>query len=139
MQRTLTLGRAAGLATGLGIAAADGLCAALVAGGFGVAADVLVVQARWLNIGAGALLTGLGLRILLVPPGATADKLSTATQRWNTVSGFLLTIFNPMALLLMAAVLTLFGVLEAGIGLRRGAMLVAGIFGGSLLWWIALV
>lgn len=139
MQRTLTLGRAAGLATGAGIAAADGLSAALVIGGFGLAADSLHTYAQWLNLGAGALLIALGLRILWVPTTIPAGRLPRAGQRWNSASGFLLTMVNPSALLLMAAALALFGFLEPAIRLPRAAVLVAGICTGSLFWWTALV
>lgn len=143
MQRTLMLGRVAGLVTGLGVATADVVIAIVVAGGFSTAADFLVAQARPLTLGAGILLVVLGIRMLRVPTGIRAGKetseISGATWRWSFLTGFLLTMANPMAVLMMIAALALMGFVESGIGLRSAVLLVAGIFSGSLLWWTALV
>jgi threonine/homoserine/homoserine lactone efflux protein len=139
MQRTLMLGRAAGLAAGLGIATADALTAALIAGGLSIAADFLVAQARPLMLAIGIILVGLGIAILWAPPVTQAIRLSSATRRWSFLTGFLLTIANPMAILMMGAALTLLGLIESDIGLVRAALLAAGVFSGSLLWWAILV
>jgi arginine exporter protein ArgO len=40
---------------------------------------------------------------------------------------------------MMGAALTLLGLIESDIGLVRAALLAAGVFSGSLLWWAILV
>jgi len=135
MQRTLTLGRAAGLVTGIGIATADALNATLIAGGFSIAADFLAAQAGLLTLAAGILLVGLGIAILRARPGTQAIKHAGATHRRSFVTGFLVTFVNPMEILMMATVLAVFGLIEPDVGLVSVVLLIAGIFSGSLLWW----
>jgi threonine/homoserine/homoserine lactone efflux protein len=139
MQRTLTLGRAAGLATGLGVAAADAFYAVLVAGGLSVAAELLMAQAPWLTFGAGICLVFLGILILRASPSAAASGTFEGTLGWSFMSGFLLTVTNPVAIVLLVAGFAVLGLAASEIDLRRGALLVAGIFLGSTLWWVTLV
>jgi putative LysE/RhtB family amino acid efflux pump len=139
MQRTLTLGRAAGLAVGLGIAVADALVAALIAGGLTVAADFLVTHTRALTLATGIVLVLLGVAILWARPKVQTQARYSPAGRHSFVIAFLLTAANPVAILMMGAALTLFGLIEPEISLLRAAMLVAGVFCGSMLWWATLV
>jgi len=139
MQRTLTMGRSAGLAAGLGIAAADALTAALIAGGLSAAADFLVAQARALTLATSIILVVLGVAILWKPPGTQTRKLSAVTHHHSFVTGFLLTVANPAAILMMGAALTLLGFIKSDLSIVRAAVLVAGVFCGSTIWWVILV
>jgi putative LysE/RhtB family amino acid efflux pump len=139
MQRTLTLGRAAGLAAGLGIAAADALVAALIAGGLTVAADFLVTHEGTLTLATGIVLILLGVAILWASPKVGTQARYPNAGHHSFVTAFLLTAANPVAILMMGAALTLFGLIEPEISLPRAAMLVAGVFCGSMLWWAILV
>jgi len=139
MQRTLTLGPAAGLAAGLGIATADALVAALIAGGLTVAAEFLLTHARALTLATGIVLVLLGVAILWAPANVHTQARYSPAGRHSFVTAFLLTVANPVAVLMMGAALTLFGLIEPEISLLRAAMLVAGVFCGSMLWWAILV
>ena len=53
-------------------------------------------------------------------------------------STFFLTLTNPMTILSFAAVLAGLGVAETGGDYASAAILVAGVFTGSALWWLIL-
>ena len=139
MHRTLTQGRVAGLATGLGIATADALYAILVVGGFNLSADSRLLEAPWAKWAAGILVLVIGFRILTAPPVKAASSVSDATIRWCAISGFFLTLTNPVAVLLLIAGFAVLGLAESTIDLVRGSLLISGIFIGSMIWWVGLV
>ena len=143
IRRTLSDGRAAGLATGLGAATADGFYGLLVAVGF-AATGLLVSYATPMAIGGGALLMWLGamsVRGFLKSRGSDepvqpASNHRTVLKSWATT--FVLTMANPMT------ILTFVGMI-AGLGAAASSSpmapywLVAGVFLGSALWWLFLV
>ncbi|MEQ9696122.1 LysE family transporter [Shimia sp. SDUM112013] len=143
IRRTLADGRAAGLATGLGAATADGLYGLLVAVGF-AASGLLLSYATPLAIGGGLLLMWLGamsVRGFLKARGSTEALHAAPTHRtllksWATT--FVLTMANPMT------ILTFVGMI-AGLGAAAASApaapywLVLGVFLGSALWWLFLV
>jgi threonine/homoserine/homoserine lactone efflux protein len=138
MQRTLARGRAAGYATGLGIATADGLYAAIAAFGLTAVSSVLVGAGLWIRLLGGLALLVIGVRTVLragVVAAAPAGEGSLIAEYTSAVA---LTIANPQTILTFAA-------LFAGAGLAsKGSWVAAsittiGIFAGSALWWVALV
>jgi putative LysE/RhtB family amino acid efflux pump len=138
MQRTVGDGFAAGLATGFGIATADALWASVVIGGVGLIEEFVLAHARWVTLAGGLLLALIGLGQLRGQGEDRAQHRFASGSR-NAVAGFLITLTNPAALLLMAAALTLFGFAEFGTTAETGVMLVLGIYTGSLAWWTLLV
>jgi threonine/homoserine/homoserine lactone efflux protein len=156
IRRTLAEGRAIGLATGLGAATADALYGAVAAFGLSTIADVLVAQRRPVGILGGALLVLLAVRGWsarrgaletrggLVTRGAseTRGALETSPDAHATLVGayattLAITIANPATILSFAAAFAGFGLVAHG---GPGAVsLVAGVFSGSLAWWLALV
>ena len=68
LRRTLARGWLHGLISGLGVATADGLYAAVAAFGVGAIATLLTGERRWLALAGGALLVALGARIVLERP-----------------------------------------------------------------------
>jgi threonine/homoserine/homoserine lactone efflux protein len=139
MHRTLTQGRAAGFATGLGIATADASYAVLVAGGFSVSAELQWIEAPWVKLAAGILVALVGLKILAAPAVQPTSGISQTTLPWCYISGFLLTLTNPASPLLLIAGFAVLDLVEPAIDLARGSLLIAGIFLGCLLWWVSLV
>ncbi|RIA00681.1 LysE family translocator [Cereibacter sphaeroides] len=137
IQRTLAHGFRAGMAGGLGTALADACYAAAAAAGFAAFAAVLDRIQLPLGIGGGLFLIWLGLK------GLTTEQPSAAAAAaprglWSTLAAtFLLTLANPATILSFAAIF-------AGLGLAReadltsGVTVVAGVFAGSMLWWILL-
>lgn len=138
IRRTLAEGRTTGLASGMGVATADGLYGAIAAFGLTAVTDLLVDQRRVLGIVGGAFLLWLAWRTLRSVPGdaaVTAGRRRGLAGAYASVLG--LTLANPMTILSFAA-------LFVGLGVTGGdptgaALLTAGVFAGSALWWVVLV
>lgn len=139
IERTLHLGLATGLATGFGVALAEASYGALVATGATLLADILAEQERALRVLGGAALALIGLRALLrARAGTPAAGNGQAVQIRAFVTAYLLTLANPTTIASFTAIF-------AGLGFSRtagtpadAAMVVTGVFLGSLLWWIVL-
>ncbi len=139
IQRTLARGLAAGVAGGLGTALADAAYAAAAAAGFATFAAVLTRISLPLGLAGGGFLLWLGWKGW---PRKTAAPLAAQAPAsrglWaTTATTFALTLTNPATILSFAAIF-------AGLGLAReanpaaAATTVAGVFTGSMLWWIFL-
>lgn len=138
IERTLRLGLATGLATGLGVALADASYGALVATGATLLSEVLAAQERSLRILGGLALAAIGLRSLLKARQDAAAGDGRAVRLKAFATAYLLTLANP-------ATIASFMAIFAGLGFSRtartpgdAAVVVTGVFLGSLLWWILL-
>jgi putative LysE/RhtB family amino acid efflux pump len=141
IRRTFAHGPLTGFATGLGAAAADtfyGMCAAL---GLGALTAVLISYASMLQVGGGILMAVLGyisLRRAAHPSTAkAANAAAPAGLLGAFASTFMLTVANPMTILSFAGILAALS--PGGAGLGGGMALVAGVFVGSVTWWLILV
>jgi len=139
-RRTLAQGRLIGLASGLGVATADGFYAAIATFGVAALTSAFIAGRRPLAVIGGVVLILLGTRILLdrrkvgeAPPAATARSLA-----WAYASTLGLTITNPATIVSFAA-------LAATLGFGTGAyavgpaVVVLGVLLGSAAWWCILV
>jgi putative LysE/RhtB family amino acid efflux pump len=137
ISRTLDRGFGAGVAGGLGTALADALYAALAAAGFATFASVLDSVALPLRLAGGAFMLWLGLRTLA--PGSPAPSARAARRdlAGTTAATFALTMANPMTILSFAALFAGLG-LASSAGPAAATLTVAGVFAGSMLWWVAL-
>jgi threonine/homoserine/homoserine lactone efflux protein len=148
MRRTIQKGMWIGFATGLGAACADGLFAAVAA--LGVAAILEFMRHYALSI---RMLGGLFLIFVAwhtwhdkpkqpdsvhLPDGIAPPKPSDAgfLSAVNALlSGYIITMTNPLTLFGTLAVVATFGNLQTRLD---ASTLVAGIFSGSTLWWLLL-
>lgn len=137
LNRTLERGFWAGVAGGLGTALADGVYALLAAAGFTALGGVLGWIALPLQVLGGLFLIYLGIKGLTPRPLAAAASVDARGLISTTVATFLLTIANPATILSFAAIFAGLG-LAAGGDDWRGALLVSGVFIGSLAWWFFL-
>ncbi len=142
IQRTLGRGARAGLATGLGIATADGTYAAIAAFGLSALSSALVAWQTPLRLVGGAVLVYLGVRAMLTQPKSAAcdspdalDGRGLAALYGSSVG---LTLTNPMTIMAFGAVFASAG-LAAQPGMATAAIATAGVASGSLAWWVALV
>lgn len=138
MRRTLVQGQLTGLLTGLGIATADGCYALTAAFGLTFISNVLIGHRIWLELIGGAFLCYLGLQIIRSRPATNAATTVQTRHLLGAYGSALgLTLTNPLTILSFAA-------LFAGLGLGNAAsygasaLLVLGVFLGSLGWWIFL-
>ncbi len=137
IRRTLAQGRAAGLLSGLGAATADAVYGSVAAFGLTVVSDLLVTHRAALGLAGGLFLVYLGVKTALARPAAGGDALAAVSAAGAYVSTFVLTLANPMTIISFAAAFTALGLVQSG-GAEGGVALVAGVFGGSALWWLAL-
>jgi threonine/homoserine/homoserine lactone efflux protein len=137
IERSLDAGLAAGLGIGLGIASADAAYGSLAAFGFSSLTGILMAHALTLRLVGSAFLIWLGWRGWRSSGGAAAARavpkgLSPARGYAAAVG---LTLTNPATILSFIAA---FGAI--GLAGRSGGAgwMVAGVFAGSALWWLAL-
>jgi putative LysE/RhtB family amino acid efflux pump len=138
IQRTLAHGWHAGLATGAGIATADGIYAGLAAFGVAAVSQFLVAWQAPLRIVGGLVLFWLGWRAIVTPPSHDAASVRDSThfaQLYTSAVG--LTLTNPMTIMAFAAIFAGAG-LVAQPGWATAVIATAGVAFGSLCWWIVL-
>lgn len=139
-KRTLTHGRRAGFASGMGAATADAIYGFIAAFGLTFIAHLLHSHQSWLRLAGGVLLCVLGIRSFFADP----CKERTAVMSGRRFAGiytstFFLTLTNPMTIFSFAAVFTAFGLAGAKGSLFTAAILIGGVFLGSGIWWLFLV
>ncbi len=137
IQRTLEKGRKSGLLSGLGAALADTLYGAVAAFSISLVIQFLIREESWIRLVGGILLMGIGVVFYCKPPKPLAAVQMRSSANSDFVSTFLLTLTNPTTVLSFLAVLALLG-----LGTQRlpwqTSSLVAGIFCGSMTWWVML-
>lgn len=140
IKRTLERGWTVGVASGVGVAAADASYGLMVAAGLS-ATGLLLAFATPMQVIGGLLIAFLGLRALKAGlneiPGRAARGGPGRGPAGAFASAYALTLTNPMTILAFAG-------LVAGLGTTSASkpaavyVLVAGVFAGSLLWWVFL-
>lgn len=136
IQRALTQGQRHGLVSGLGAASADAIYGAVAALGVSFVSTCIQeynVLIHWLG---GIALCLIGLRTFLAIPQPVSSARIGITHAGDFLSTFLLTLMNPMTILAFAAVFANAGLADCS--QSSAAVLVAGVFCGSALWWLAL-
>jgi threonine/homoserine/homoserine lactone efflux protein len=139
IERTMARGRASGYATGLGIATADSLYASIAAFGLTALTGVLTGAQGWVRLVGGAFLVYLGIRALLSKPAGRADAGSAGSAMGMFASALGLTLANPQTILAFVGIFAGAGLAVSGGGWGMPAVTVAGVFTGSLAWWVVLV
>jgi len=137
IRRTLAEGRMVGLASGLGVATADGTYGAIAAFGLGAITQVLVEARPVLGLAGGAFLLWLAWSTARAEPH---DPATSPARRGGLAGAYLsilgLTLTNPMTILS-------FGALFAGLGatgddVAGAALITIGVLLGSTAWWVLL-
>lgn len=147
IRRSLQKGALNGLATGVGAALADSLFGAIAVLGVGailafihhyeasirIIGGIIVLATAiytWRDHPRPATPTEIVERML----NLTSEKVVLASLR-ALISGFLITLTNPLTLFGTLAVVATFGELTEGF---EAGLMVMGIFSGSVLWWVIL-
>lgn len=153
ISRTVEFGPMIGLCTGLGAAAADAAYGAVAAFGLMQVAAALSEHQMFLRIFGGLALSALGARGLIAaerndpgksgrPARAPALKAEPARRGRRYVeslaSAFLLTLANPATIFSFVAIFAALGWATQLGSSAAAAILVAGVFFGSALWWLGL-
>ena len=137
LRRTLAFGAFAGLASGMGIAVADGLYGAVAAFGLTAISGFLLGYAFWIGLVGAVFLVWLGVMALMARP----VEIRAETENQSLAAAFLstlgLTLTNPPTILAFAAIFAGLG-LAANTDYRAAAFVTLAVFLGSASWWIIL-
>ena len=137
IRRSLSSGRLAGLATGMGAATADACYGAVAAFGLTRVTSFMVGERTWLTLVGGLFLCWLGARIMRTHPDLSAARRPDSWAHGAYLGALAITLTNPLTII---AFLGAF----AGLGLAvardylAATVLVAGVFVGSGIWWLLL-
>ncbi|HEV2337171.1 MAG TPA: LysE family transporter [Stellaceae bacterium] len=139
VRRTIFHGRLAGFVSGLGAASADAVFGVIA--GFGVTfiADLLLGYQGWLRLGGAGFLLYIGISAVTADPfKATQSQRDPEGLLADYASAFALTISNPITILAFVAIFAAIGFNGRAATLGRAAIMVLGVWLGSLLWWAGL-
>lgn len=137
IRRTLTEGRLRGLIIGLGAATADLIYGCIAAFGITFISDMLVSQRVWIRLVGGVFLLYLGVRIFRKLPANPDISVNSNGILKSYLSAFLLTLTNPLIIIVFIAVFAALGLENEAI-IFSGSALVLGVFVGSFLWFLSL-
>ncbi|MFC1480133.1 LysE family translocator [Candidatus Omnitrophota bacterium] len=138
INRTLSGGRMSGFFTGLGAVTADGFYSVVAAYGITTISAFLTGHQVWFRFAGGIFLTYLGIKIVLSKPAEkplTGDKNNLLV---DYVSTFLVTLTNPLTIIVFAAIFAGLGLGSAKNSFFSATMMVAGVVSGSALGWLTL-
>jgi threonine/homoserine/homoserine lactone efflux protein len=135
-RRTIAQGPLAGLASGMGIAAADGFYGAVAAFGLTAISGFLLRHAFWIGLVGGLFLVYLGIKTILSRPELNPAKEEPVGLLQGFLSTLGLTLANPPTILAFAAIFAGLGLVTSDYG--AATLVVAGVFLGSASWWLIL-
>ena len=139
MRRTIFEGRLSGLASGLGAATADAVFAIIAGFGLTFVSNWLLGYEDLLRAGGGCyLLYAGGSAFFAGPNGAMTEQSNPESLLRDFASTFVLTVTNPVTILVFLGVFAALGLSGERATLDRAAVLVLGVWVGSLLWWLAI-
>jgi threonine/homoserine/homoserine lactone efflux protein len=140
IRRTILDGRLAGLFSGLGAATADSVFGIIAGFGLTVISDSLFYYQDLLRIGAAAFLLYVGVTSLMWDPNTRRRSDEDPQGLFGDfASTFVLTITNPVTILSFIAIFGAIGFTGEEATMTHAAILVAGVWCGSFLWWISLI
>ena len=143
IQRTINKGRWSGFAVGLGSSIVDVFYAAIALFSISFISDFLDRNRDWVMLIGGVIIIAIGVQIAMKNPIRDIRKPKETPKGptlWQDVlRGFLMTISNPGAIVLMLGLFAFVG-LDLGDGYTAYAVwaVLAGIMLGGLSWWFAL-
>lgn len=140
VQRTLNKGRWYGFLTGIGAAISDILYAAISIVGITLVMDFVENPRNmfWLKLVGSIVLFVFGLYTYLSPPRHVKHgngKRGSLTH--NGVTGFLVTLSNPLIIFLFMALMARFDFVISNNYIAQGIGYLS-IFGGAIVWWFTL-
>src|SRR5215469_12989086 len=147
IRRTITFGPVNGFMAGLGAALGDGMFAIVIGFGLTAVREWIEHHSTTIQISGGTLLLIFGLYTYIADPlhGRAVERNEVQEPRRASLartlaSTFALTISNPATLFAFTALFAGVGGIAATAdsGPFDAALIVAGVLGGSTLWWFTL-
>jgi threonine/homoserine/homoserine lactone efflux protein len=138
IKNNLTHGFKIGLATGFGAACADSFYGFLAGGGLAFIAKFLLNYSLAIKFLGGSILLYLGLTEIKNARKISDSKIKIQTKGCFKAAAttFFLTLTNPATILSFLGIFATIGVVN--LSESNIALIVAGVFFGSLSWWIIL-
>ena len=140
IQRTLNKGRAYGLVTGVGAALSDILYALLTGYGLSRLYDVISnpVTIYWMQLIGAVIMFIFGWHTFRTNPVQNTRNVShnKSSLLRNGVTGFFITLANPMIILLFLALFTPLNFVMTEMPMYSQGLGYLSIFGGAMLWWL---
>lgn len=141
IRRTLQYGPLMGFFTGFGAAIADTFYGAIAAFGVSAALDFLRGHETAFQLVGGIFLIAVAIRTFRQKPEDEEREAAAAPDTPSWLGGFMtglsLTLTNPATIMAFIAIFAGFG-LGGNLGKVDATTLVAGVFAGASLWWMAL-
>lgn len=140
IQRTLNKGRMYGMVTGFGAAISDIIYALITGYGLSFIYDIIHNQRNlfWLQLIGSVLLFAFGVYTYRSNPARNTRPVSNNRSSLvrNCVTGFFITLSNPLIILLFMAMFTPLKFMLPEQPYYQQAIGYLAIFGGAILWWL---
>ena len=139
-RRSLLYRARTGIITGLGAALADATLCAILTFGITTISNFLAQHSRLLVNVSGFVLLVIGYLVWHTAPPHEMPKTPPPRPGWFGAfsTALVLTISNPMTILGAGGIFAAFAVGAQIANPIEAGLLVAGVFGGSMLWWFIL-
>lgn len=138
IQRTLNRGRRAGFFSGMGVALADTLFAAVAVLSMSAVEEWIADRENGLQLLVGVVVVAVGVKIMLTNP--VKQLRARGKQRQGSLGGALISLFlltiNPVNLLPVLFLVGLFKVSVSGVWHTTVAL--TAVLAGALSWWLFL-
>ena len=138
IRRTFAEGRVSGFVTGMGAATADAFYGAVAGFGLTAVSGFLLTFQSELRLFGGLFLCALGAKTFFAKPAAAGPRMQGRGLAQAYATTVVLTLTNPATVLSFLAVFAGAGLGQARYGAAEAAAIVAGVFLGSVGWWLAL-
>lgn len=138
IRRAVADGRLHGIVSGLGVATADSLYAAVAVLGLTVISGFIIAQQNFFRAITGLVLIGVGAKVFLSLPKEPVENGGHEPYSRNYLSMLAITLANPLTILFFIVILPGFGIVIGGTSPITSLEFVIGIFSGSVLWWVIL-
>ncbi len=138
VRRTLERGVRYGLVIGASAAFCDMVNGIVAAFGITLISDFITLEQYWIRLVGGIILLVMGYILWRVRPLADKAVKVPRGHTWTFLSTALLVFTNPLTLFAFAAAFAVIGVKNIVGHPVSGLMLVAGVFFGSLTWFVLL-
>lgn len=135
IRRSIQKGLLVGLATGLGAACADTIFSAVAALGVTAILEFMMHYRTFIHVVGGGFLILVAWHTWHDQPQQPKQDTTVSGVLKALISGFVITMTNPVTIFAVLAVVATFGNLHSQLDIIT---LVSGIFSGSALWWLLL-
>jgi len=140
IRRTLSNHKLLATLTGMGSACADMFYGTVAAFSLAGITDFITKHEFYLKLFGGILIAWIGFAIIKHPSRKKTEEIEGIDSPLHAfTSAFVLTLSNPITLIVFAAAFTAMGVAPIYQSFTQASFLVAGVFIGASFWWIFLI